>query len=525
MGLVLGACGQERAPAPPFHPVPLGDPWYESAPLVSVWTLPEEDMNRFGLDVNGVWTWWSGSDLTSLHEQGHRAMISMEVINMDRAEYPKLIPGLSKDICGSESEVSWLQDKVTMSIQSPLIQKFLLDSTARAIRVGVDAIFIDEIQTSAVEISLDRFGAGFGPDELNAFNQNLTTLGYPSFADYVAQIRGSTFTSTELQDLFALADPAGVTPTVFFKACSNTCGKSVSQASACTPAFYSLRKQVFKAYKAFQEDSGFAIMTDLVAQMRAMIRDSGKAVAIGANLVGLGAQTGWSPMAAPFWTKDLDFLVCEHGVNAFPDGWDTFLLPPAGSFAPLYKLGRALVPGFVSAFPGGALAEYWQSLPRTQTLIELMFSEAFAAEGNWSISYWNEEKGWPTDFLAPAGLAQYTRFVAENRGFYTGPRDRNPVAIVYTNQGVLADPDRNESYVGLAQALDRLHVQYDVLYGGDDRFWAAPIDESLLAKYHVVFLPNANALTTEQIGVFTRRATSGAATIALAPIDPGLSAA
>jgi hypothetical protein len=212
-------------------------------------------------------------------------------------------------------------------------------------------------------------------------------------------------------------------------------------------------------------------------------------------------------------------------VNAFPDGWDTFLLPPAGSFAPLYKLGRALVPGFVSAFPGGALAEYWQSLPRTQTLIELMFSEAFAAEGNWSISYWNEEKGWPTDFLAPAGLAQYTRFVAENRGFYTGPRDRNPVAIVYTNQGVLADPDRNESYVGLAQALDRLHVQYDVLYGGDDRFWAAPIDESLLAKYHVVFLPNANALTTEQIGVFTRRATSGAATIALAPIDPGLSAA
>src|SRR5262249_33073433 len=147
--------------------------------------------NRFGLDVNGVWTWWSSADLARLHDQGHRAMISMEVINMDRAEFPKLIPGLSHDICGNESEVSWLPGRNTMSIQSPLIQKFILDSAAQHVKSGVDALFIDEIQTSAFEISLKRLGAGFGPDELAAFAQNLANSGVASFADYVGQMRGS----------------------------------------------------------------------------------------------------------------------------------------------------------------------------------------------------------------------------------------------------------------------------------------------------------------------------------------------
>ncbi len=92
-----------------------------------------------------------------------------------------------------------------------------------------------------------------------------------------------------------------------------------------------------------------------------------------------------------------------------------------------------------------------------------------------------------------------TRIVHAHAPLYEGPRPSNEVAVVYSNQAMLADPSRYGAFIRLCRSLAALNLQYDVLYAGDDRFAPRPLDARALAEYPCVLLPGANALTSQQV--------------------------
>jgi hypothetical protein len=206
---------------------------------------------------------------------------------------------------------------------------------------------------------------------------------------------------------------------------------------------------VFQEYKSFQEEQGYRIMVELVRRIRASARRRGRSLAIGANLAGMGdgAVYGASVLGLPIWDRVFDFIIFEEGIASETD----FGKFRQNSFAPHYRLGRAIVPGLVAALPGAGFADLVFGR-KNSTYLAILYSEAFAFEGNWAIAHW-WHYGWPSDALAPASLAELTQFVKRYRSLYEGPRRAADIAVVYASQAILARPEKHYSFMWLCKAL------------------------------------------------------------------------
>ena len=430
-------------------PVPVPDDWVQRAQVLSCWPLPEEQRSHFGVDVNGVWVGRSAEELAAEAAMGRPALVSIQGLAAEAEllrEYPELSETISLDVFGQPSRVpwyDWLDEPVsTLSITHPAFQDYLWERGRQAIADGAHGLFVDEIQTSALLVSLEPYGAGFAPWEVEAF---LASVDQPSFAAYAAERWGLTTTL----DLPAfLRDEA---------------------ADAAVA-----RAELFASYRAFAEEDAFAAMSSVIARIRSHAADEGKSIAIGANLAGLGALTEWSPLTAPIWQDSMDFVVFEHD-------------PPTlqAAIAPYYQLGRATLNGMVAAMPGLTLSDTLNDMGGAGWL-HMAYAEAFAFEGNWAVSYWAEEMGWEADALLPEDLRPSMEFVAAHRDLFEGSRAPQSVALVYPNALILADPAVHEAWVETAEALLAAHIPFDVAYSGDARFHAYEPD---LSGYATVLQP------------------------------------
>jgi hypothetical protein len=393
---------------------------------------------------------------------------------------------------------------IVLSIFSPVFQRYLVGEGKRAVDIGADAFFIDEIQTSALLIGRKEHSAGFSAREMAAYQEHLDVLGYASPVDYLLAEDERDWLTEEVRDRLQSREVRRL---------------SVAEVLRLTdPPLDGAQDALFRHYRRFYEDEAFRIMAGIIDQVRDYASDRGRALAIGANVTGMGSATFWSSTLSVAWGPLVDFIAFENEPDVI-EGPLTSL--PEGSFGPAYRLGNALVPGFVVAFPS---VSYAPALVGTdyETYLSVMFAEAFATEGNWGIGWWATQMGWPRDELAPESLADLTRFVKEHDRLYEGPRTAARIAVLYTMQGVLADPDRHDSYFGLAQALSELNVQFDVLYSGDDRFLEVPLSEEELGGYEIVLAPTANDLTERQRSALSAYVAGGGHLIAVGPAVPDL---
>lgn len=507
---------------------PVGDPagdrssarWLNTVNVVSVWQLDRDQQARFGIDLPGVFTWWDAAKVRALQQRGRIAVVSVEGLAAEPyllRRHPELRAAISRDVFGNESRAGWYQSLqgapepvVVLTIESPIFQQYLLAQGRRAVDIGADAFYIDEIQTSALLLGTEPHASGFSPLEVEAYEHHLGQLGFGSPAAWLRSRTDLPWLTEELST--RLASPElGEMSIVDLLTTSDT--------DLAIP-----RLALFAHYRSFHEDRAIEIMSGIVDQVRAYAAERGGSMAVGANLAGMGDRTWWSPLMSVGWGRLLDFIVYEHDVEV--PGSSVFELSfPRGSFAPTYRLGNSLTPGLVAAFPSVAFAPALHELERNGTYLAIMYAEAFAFEGNWALGWWNEEMHWPRGELAPDSLVPLTRYVRRWHRIYEGPRRANDVAILYSNQAVLEESQRHRSYVGLAQALGSLGVQYDVVYAGDDRFGEAPLRVEDLAGHGIVFVPAANALTEQQVRVLEGHAGSGGHVVAMEPVDPALNTA
>mgnify|MGYP007046915156 CR=1 FL=1 len=432
----------------PSAPVP--DDWIQQTWTISNWPLPEAQRARFSVEVNGVWVGRTPEEIAAEHRRGRPALVSVQGLAAEAElleERPELVEALSRDVFGNISRVpwyDWLEEPVsTLSIAHPVFQDYLVEQGREAVAAGADGLFIDEIQTSALLVSLEEFGAGFAPVEVAAF---LEASGHATFEDYAAVELGLT--------------PEGGLPAFL-------ASTDAAQANE--------RAALYARYRAFQEEHAFAAMSAVVARIRADATAEGSSIAVGANLAGLGALTDWSPLTAPIWQDSMDFIVFEHD-------------PPTlqAAFAPYYQLGKATLPGMVAAMPGLTLSDTLNAGGGHAGWLQMAYAEALAYEGNWAVSYWTEEMGWATNALLPEGLRASMRFVTDHKDLFDGARPPQAVGLRYPNAEVLADPSVHAAWVATAEALLAAHVPFDVLYSGDARFVATEPD---VAPYALVLAP------------------------------------
>jgi hypothetical protein len=522
VGLVLLASCTDADEPPEEPPAAPGVsrppvPWLQEVQVVSVWPLGRAQNRSFEVDVPGVFTWWDGARVAELQRRGLFAVISVEGLAAEKwllKRHPELYAATSKDIFGNDAHAEWYQtlqgvpDPVlVLTIQSPVFQDYLIGEGERAVDIGADAFYVDEIQTSALLIGRERYAAGFSELEMSAYDRHLESLGFDSPAAWLASHTSADWLTDDLATRLTSPEMAGLSVVDILR--------------STDPDLAIPQIALYDDYKRFQEDEGIRIMSGIIRQVREYAAERGRTLAIGANLGGMGNRMWWSPMMSAAWATQLDFIVFENDVS--PPGSTAFSVTfPEGSFAPTYRLGKAITPGLVAAFPSVAFAPALHDLGRNATYLSVMYAEAFAFEGNWALGWWNEESGWPRDELAPASLASLTRFVAHWHRLYEGPREANPVAVLYANEGVLANPQRHQSYFGLCQALGVLHVQYDVVYAGDDRFGDPPLADGALGRYEVVLAPTANELTRQQAAALGRYIEDGGRVLALEPVTPAL---
>jgi hypothetical protein len=214
----------------------------------------------------------------------------------------------------------------------------------------------------------------------------------------------------------------------------------------------------------------------------------------------------------------IDYAMMENvyvvDPTAFQRGPGHQLLP-RGKFTSWYRLASVLggkAPAWLAPqifvprqFAGKKCINYYL----------LMFLESYANNGRWGYyMYPGVDDKTRLEATVPELVKDYTKFILDNRQYYEGCTTDNTIAILYADSAVLANPKGHHKYIALAQALAECGFQCDVLYAGDDNFIPGDIAQETLARYQVVLLPEAGALTTSQIATLKAYAKQGGRVIA-----------
>lgn len=444
--------------------------------------FPETELRALEIDLNGVWNVPSDAEaVAEAHRRGRLVSLNIPILGGDDvfvADAAKagfdLRAAASRDLFGNIAKPEWYErvqeqrDAFVLTIQHPGYREHLRHITRFAVDSGVDLLFLDEIQTSALLVSRARGGSGFSPVEIAAWERSLPR-------GFRAHLRDRYF-------------PGGAVPPVLD-------GKDVAEVlRRRTPRYRRVQERLFAEYKDFQERDAMAHMAEFLRYVREYAARRGSKLRVGANM-GLGWRAGWSRLATPILATRLDLLVTELEATAAGEDED-YRFPPAARFSPYYRLGRALVTeplvGVPSVGWSAWLARRARAAGKTyDSLNSVLFSEAVANGGNWAVGWWDPPLRHSESFLS---LAPYTRFVKAHRDWYETPKHPASVAVIYANRAVLAAPESHFAYVRLATRLEDLHLDYDVVFTGDSVFDEVPLERERLERYETILVPMSGAL-------------------------------
>lgn len=199
-------------------------------------------------------------------------------------------------------------------------------------------------------------------------------------------------------------------------------------------------------------------------------------------------------------------------------------VPPAGRLTTTYKLAWAMgnyrkpVWSLHNPFYGASDEPTLPSGDSLITLLKLYIAETYAAGAIPEIDL----GGWP-GVPNPRGLfllegqpipelTRYIDFVSQNRDHLINIQPLSNVALVYSIPtflwrdvplfGIWYDWER-AAFAGYARALEKAHIQYDVLIFGHPELWDDKEMLDRLSQYSVVILPYISCISDEQVRALT----------------------
>ncbi len=454
--------------------------WYRDVQFIAAVPMPVEWAKEFGTTVNGMWddpARWNRSAVEQAHREGRRVLVSVPLIALTSRYYERdderyLLDEACRDILGNPAEVKWYywdpKPVYSMCIYSRTFRDYLLEKCRTAAAAGVDVVNLDEINTSIGLMSRGPKGSGFCPRCLERYCQYLE-------GDAAARGRAG-----------------------------------VGSASDFRKHDYSLLLQhlredeaLYQEYVSYHERAAFKTIQDFIGELRSVAGNGPDAMAITANLAGLGAfLEGQNRLWGAQWSELIDFVLMENIYLADSrefHGEPRHLLLPRGKFLATYRLASS----FASRAPAWVTPQIYVPKQlagrRSLNYYLLMFLEAYANNGRWGYYWWpGVDAEARRAATAPEALKDYTRFIRDHRGYYERCTTANELVVIYANSAVLANPKGHLKYLALAQALAEAGYQYDVLYSGDDIFTPSRLDAETLDRYRAVLVPEAGNLSADQ---------------------------
>lgn len=462
-----------------------GIAWVRDLTFIAAIAMPEPWADEFGTTVNGMWAnpdRWTPELVAEAHARGRRILVSVPLIALthqvyERPEEAFLVDEVCRDLEGGRSEVEWYywdaKPVYALCVHSPVVRAYLVDRLRGAIEAGVDVVNVDEINTSVGLMTRKPKGSGFCHRCLSG---------------------------------------------------SSVVAAAAAQRSIVSPDDTEVRswlredRALYAAFESEQQARAFHEADELLSSIRSLARDAGQSVAITANTAGMGAFVGnHGPLWSAMWGELSDVIMLEAiyvvSQSQFEDPHAHKLLP-RGTFAPLYRLGRAIGPRAPIWIAPQINVPRQLAGQRRHRYYEMMFLEAYANLGRWGYNWWpGVDEAARREATAPEALKAWTAFMRDHPGYYAGLTTSNDVAVIYSNAAVLAAPNSHYQYLALAQALYEGGVQFDVVYTGDDRFAAAELDPVELSRYRRVLVPAIDNLSSSQAAALDAVRASGGAVV------------
>ena len=444
--------------------------WYRQVQFVAAVPMAQSAATELGVTVNGMWAdqeTFSDEVVAAAHARGQRIMFSVPLIALTPNVYQgrdtrHLLGEVCRDIEGNLAQVPWYywesEPVYSACIYSPVFRRYILGRCLAGIDRLMDAVNLDEINTSAGLMSQKIGASGFCAYCLERFRTHLAQPAESAAAEVAPDA-----IIANLDDIALRGRLNG-------------------------------DEALYARYRRFHELEAFRVVVGLIADLRGYAASRNPEFAITANVAYLGndARTRgalWGPM----WGEHIDFVMLENVYR--PEDGGQHLLLPRGKFTAWYRLG--------SGFGGHAPAWICPSIMVPRQLAgqartgyyELMFLEAYANGGRWGFNWWpgvDDQARYAA--TVPGRLGEYIGFISQNKEYYQGAESANDLAIVYLDGCIGSSPGGHEKYLALSQVLAEAGYQYDVIYVGDSRFGGRPLSPDRLARYRALLIPEAAGL-------------------------------
>jgi hypothetical protein len=362
----------------------------------------------------------------------------------------------------------------------PACREFQLELGKRAIDLGVDCIFFDEIQGSTTTLMPQLGIPGFCPDCLGGFTAYLRRNYTP------AQLK-EQFDIDDLDRFDFRAWLGQHSPLPDMRQVPRDQLQAV-----LLPAFKRLANQpLAQAYQRYQFEANHQKKSAVIRALREYARSKGREIAVTANISNL--DVGERP-SLPFmiggleFAEVVDFMACEINTALREPGQGPYW--PSGKWVSYYRMGQSVckAPTVLMAGVG-----FWNELQarqggpsRQDDLYVAMFLDAYALGGA-MVNY----QVWP-DKNSPDGIEPLYRktttaakFVLDNKDLYEDLEPLAETAIFF--RYFPAPQPYGHSYMGLAQALAESQIPFRVLTQGDGTYIKATVTLKDLRQFKIVY--------------------------------------
>jgi hypothetical protein len=267
---------------------------------------------------------------------------------------------------------------------------------------------------------------------------------------------------------------------------------------------------LYEEYYHFQEQEVLAFLDELEGEIRAYARDN------------YGKEISWSVVMS----------AVNYGTHPFIPYFDrnvagifTFGYPPAGTESYQYRLGYEMFDApRIREVPRDPVLVAVVNQYHPDNLLLIKNAVAYASQGAWNESGYFVEEGADEDeiqssFHIDSELkADYNTFYLDNAELFDFENTSSlaDVGVVYASASIHYDLNAHiNSFYGICEILDDLHLQYDPLVAGDGLALEDQLTLESLQNYGMVFVPQAIALTDQQVQALLDYTSAGGTLVAL----------
>ncbi|MFZ5351370.1 MAG: stalk domain-containing protein [Bacillota bacterium] len=261
---------------------------------------------------------------------------------------------------------------------------------------------------------------------------------------------------------------------------------------------------LFKDFEYYQLKSITTFYSNFISSMKSYFKNLGKEIYFSANMANLYPDNLALAEYIDFISPEIDF---EY--------------PKYHRTTPYYKLGLSL---------GKPVYSYPNSYYNTKMMIrddmtELMIlytAESYAAGGFLNVPYhaaYLDEKMQGSYFPIFADMDKmkpYYDFIKNNRLFYDNISSNADLAVVYSYPTASSwDKMKHlENYIGICNLVGDMHMQYNVVFAGDNDFIKDRLLPENIKGYRSLILPSVSCLSDEQLNTLLSFAEAGGTILA-----------